>query len=189
MPKRHSSTPPFTAEYLRSILDYDPKTGVFTWRRRDDFPTLACKNNWNVRFAGKRAGGTDRTGARHSQHSLYYRVAIKNKKYWLHRLAWLHHHGDWPPDEIDHIDGDGLNNAIANLRLATRSENCANTKRGRNNTVGLKGVYRHKCGRYGAQITKDRRHIHLGLFDSPEEAHTAYIEAAQNLFGGYARTD
>lgn len=83
---------------------------------------------------------------------------------------------------IDHIDGDGLNNQRSNLRLATNQENCRNQRVRRNNTTGYKGVFKWH-NRWGAKIQE----YYLGLFNTPEEAATAYNEAANELFGEYAR--
>lgn len=91
-------------------------------------------------------------------------------------------------DTIDHVDGNKLNNTRSNLRLATRSQNGANTTRQVNNTSGYKGVSWHKAsGKWSADITKDYRRRHLGVFETPEEAHKAYKAAAMELYGEFAR--
>lgn len=87
-------------------------------------------------------------------------------------------------DDVDHRDCDPLNNRRSNLRVATSSGNGANRKRAWA-ASGYKGVYSHG-DRWRAQITKDQRRHHLGLFVTPEEAARAYNEAAVRLFGEYA---
>lgn len=103
-----------------------------------------------------------------------------------HQLAWLYVNGTWPPSQIDHIDGDGLNNKIENLRLANSAQN--NSNRSFNGAVGFKGVYWNKSGKaYRAQIQINGRRIYLGSFATPEEAHEAYVKAAKELHGEFAR--
>jgi hypothetical protein len=106
--------------------------------------------------------------------------------YQAHRLAWLYMHGEWPVGDLDHINGDPADNRIANLRIATQSQNNANrrARRGRN-----KGVYMEKkTGKYKANICVNRKQIYLGRFESAEAAKAAYDKAAAQYFGEYART-
>ena len=86
---------------------------------------------------------------------------------------------------IDHIDGDPLNNAIANLRLCTPKENSRNSITPKNNTSGFKGVSVMKNGRFRAYISVDRRQVHLGIFDTAEDAFAAYMHAANDHFGKF----
>ncbi|WP_312601115.1 MULTISPECIES: HNH endonuclease [Pseudomonas] len=88
--------------------------------------------------------------------------------------------------EVDHINGDTLDNRKCNLRFADRKQQSRNTGMRRNNTTGYKGVSKHKA-RYRAYITVDRRQIHLGLYKCPIEASRAYNEAALKFFGEFAR--
>lgn len=88
---------------------------------------------------------------------------------------------------VDHGDGNGLNNRRANLRPCNSSQNAGNQRIARNNTVGLKGVTRNKQGRFQAQIGYLGKRYHLGAFDTPEEAHKAYCDAATRLRGDFAR--
>jgi hypothetical protein len=88
----------------------------------------------------------------------------------------------------DHEDGNGLNNQRYNLRLATHAENNHNRRRGRTNTSGFKGVSWSKAKRkWQAVIMFNNKQKHLGYFTTPELAHTAYCEAATELFGEFAR--
>lgn len=75
------------------------------------------------------------------------RIKIGGQKYEIlaHRLAWFMHHGYWPQEEIDHINGDREDNTIANLRAVSRQENTKNLKR-RDNHSGVPGVRRHQSG-------------------------------------------
>lgn len=90
---------------------------------------------------------------------------------------------------VDHVSGDTLDNRRKNLREATTSQNCANSKTKRNNASGFKGVGIHTTtGKWQARITKDRKQTFLGVFDTPELAHAAYCLAANALHGDFART-
>lgn len=87
----------------------------------------------------------------------------------------------------DHIDGNPLNNCRSNLRLATPAENARNRGKQRDNTSGFKGVHWNKQRRnWRAQIKINQKGIHLGVFDTPEEAYAAYCKAAKELHGEFA---
>lgn len=158
-----------TLERLRQLLAYDPETGAFT----------------RLVAAPGRSGVGSAVG---SVKSGYLFTHIDRKAYSLHRLAWFFVHGSLPEMRVDHIDGDTLNNRIANLRLATHAQNLGNSKRRKDNTSGFKGVSADRSGaRWRAQIKRNGRIAHLGTFDTPEEAHAAYVAAATELFGEFAR--
>lgn len=156
-----------TVARLRELLDYDQATGVFTWR--SDGPK---------RVKGARAGGLYANG---------YRYIYVGGKVWLeHRLAWLHVHGEFPPHQIDHRDNVRSNNAWLNLRAATSLNNSGNRGANRNNRSGYKGVMRHGK-RWAAQISLNGKHTHLGVFDTPSDASSAYQRAAREHFGEFAK--
>lgn len=153
-----------TAEQVRSLLSYDPATGVLMW--------IGGRANQRI---GKKAGYCFRSG--------YVGVCIDGTSYLAHRLAWLYMHGRWPVDQIDHINGNGYDNRLINLREATRGLNTANSV-----TIGknrLKGTSLARSGRWQARIKKGSP-IHLGTFDTEKEAHAAYVKAAKRLFGEFA---
>jgi hypothetical protein len=150
-------------------LDYNPETGEFLW-----------KASRGRRAKGARAGSVRSNG--------YAYIWVKGGYYRAHRLAWLYVHGRFPDLEIDHVNMNKTDNRIENLRLATHSQNGANTGKKRNNKSGYKGVHYSRIRKkWRAQIEKGGNKHHLGLFYTPEEAHNAYIKAAQELFGEFAR--
>lgn len=108
---------------------------------------------------------------------------------YMHRLIWEHHFGPIPENyEIDHIDGDRLNNRKANLRLVTSHQNKMNSRLRSDNSSGFKGVTWSKDKRrWQAQIMKHGKNHVLGRFKTPEEAAEAYKDAALEMFGEYAR--
>lgn len=88
---------------------------------------------------------------------------------------------------VDHIDGNKLNNTRNNLRLVTGQQNSFNRSAGKNNTSGYKGVSWSKVSKkWRAYITVNCKQIHLGLFDSKEDARAAHIEAQIKYHGEYA---
>lgn len=165
--------PPIDQAVLKHLIRYDPETGVFVWLPR------ANAKAWNTRYAGKEAGYVWKaTGGRQ-----YRSIRIFDWPFLAHRLACLYVTGEWPAVDVDHEDGDGLNNRWTNLRPATKSQNGANRPANRNNKTGFKGVSMH-AGRFRAAI-KGRV---LGYRDTAEEAAALYAEAAATEFGEFARS-
>ncbi len=159
-----------TAERLRSLLDYDPETGVFRWS--------------NVPRAGIKAGAV--AGNRNGRG--YWLLCLDGKRYMAHRVAWLYVYGRWPADQIDHIDGIHANNAIANLREATNSQNNANRAATKSNRSGFKGVHWSRSARkWIAQIKHGGKIRHIGQFSTAEDAACAYAEKAKLLHGDFAK--
>lgn len=157
-----------TAERLRTVLSYDHETGIFLWK-------VALSRCIKVGAVA---------GARHVEG--YLVIWVDGRSYKAHRLAWLYVHGEWPP-RLDHEDGVKNNNRLANLRVATYSQNSANTGRYRNNTSGFKGVHFLE-GKWAAQIRKEGKKHYLGRYETPQAAHDVYCKAAEAMFGTFART-
>jgi hypothetical protein len=110
---------------LKEILEYQPETGLFFW-----------KKGIQGIIKGSKAGHLSKDG--------YVDIRIKNRLYPAHRLAWLMMTGNWPDDFIDHINRIKSDNRFVNLREATKAENAQNTNIQSNNTSGYKGVVWHK---------------------------------------------
>lgn len=166
-----------TVDRLRALLSYDSATGVFTWRRRAD-----VSQTWNDRFAGGVAGSIQAKGYRY--------ISIDARLYRACKLAWLYVHGEWPSAQIDHENGDGSDDRIGNLRLATNAQNCRNQGPRATNKSGRKGVWwnRH-LSKWQAKICVDGRGIHLGVFTDIDAASAAYAAAAAKHHGEFARTE
>jgi len=155
---------------VKECLLYDEMSGVFTWKARPS----SCVKIGDIAGSFNPASG-------------YWFIRLDGKLLRAHRLAWLYVHGVMPPDEIDHINGDRGDNRLANLRLATHAEN---TRNGRKLASGLKGAHPRKHrpkAPWLSRIRKDGKYFHLGCFATAEEAHAAYVKAAHELHGEFAR--
>jgi len=170
-----------TAERARELLNYDPATGVFTWRERtpEDFaggahgPEQECKR-WNGRYAGKEAGKLDAKG--------YRVIAIDRKPFLAHRLAMLIVNGQWPPMHVDHKNGNPSDNRIENLRQCNHAENHQNRRRQSNNTSGHIGVtWSSAANKWSAKIRVNGKEMHLGVFANKEDAASAYEHAKKQF--------
>ncbi len=154
---------------LKEVLNYDSDTGFFTWK-------LKLSNRIKI---GSRAGSARPLG--------YREIGIDNNNYLEHRLVWLFVHGNFPPFELDHRDGNPSNNIVSNLRLCGRSGQSKNTRISKNNKCGIKGVcYRTDRDKWRANIFINNRQTHLGYFDTKEEAAKAYRDAADKHFGEFS---
>jgi HNH endonuclease/AP2 domain len=154
------------ASELANYVDYDPATGSFLRKK--------YKNQYKP---GTDAGSLNNKG--------YVQVCIAGTPYKAHRVAWAIMTGEWPIYEIDHKNGQRGDNRWENLRHATKSQNQGNARKRSDNTSGFKGVWRHK-EKWRSVVFKDRRKYHIGLFDTPEEAHAAYVKKATELHGEFA---
>lgn len=177
-----------TPEVLRELLDYDPETGVLTWKERDvkwfrDGVRSSAQGNankWNARFAGTRAFSENReTG--------YVRGPIFRRTYRAHRVAYAIMTGEWPKEEIDHIDGIRSNNKWSNLRAATRSENCRNKRT--HSRSGYKGVYplANSPGLFQCLFRDKGKLRYLGSGRDPEELARLWDKHAKEMHGDFAK--
>jgi hypothetical protein len=138
-----------------------------------------------MRDTGRRAGSKHDAGRFGER--IYWGIRLAGDFYPAHRLAWLLVYGIDPgPLEIDHINGDGLDNRIANLRLATRGENSSNSQRHFDTSSGIKGVQRNGSG-YMARIKANGKVHYLGTFRTLEAAIEARRKAADVLHGVFVK--
>jgi hypothetical protein len=155
-----------SASRLRELLHYEPATGVFT--RRID----------------RAGGGGGKVGevAGYINASIgYVYICVDRRDYLAHRLAWLHVHGRWPVDQIDHINGVRSDNRLANLREATNQQNNVNRHRPRHLPRGVTAYGE----RFIAQIKVGPRNRYLGIFATADEAHAAYMTVANEVHGEF----
>lgn len=165
MGKRKVRADTATASVVRDKLLYDPATGAFTWKWSSRKPGVV----------GQEAGWFDRSGHRV--------IEIEGNRYKASRLAWLYIHGEWPAEEIDHINRDPSDNRLCNLREATRVQNNVNRTRTRVRNLP-RGVERNKK-KFMARLRVGGITRHLGTFSTPEEAHEKYMDAARVVYGSY----
>ena len=172
-----------TPEDLHKILRYEPETGKLFWRKRplrffhDTEKRLAkhTQATWNTRFAGKQAIISCHLG--------YYRGSIFGSFFLAHRIIWAMVHGKWPEDQIDHINHDGTDNRIINLRVVEGRENSKNQSMRPDNKSGFTGVIWGKTNsKWYAYISNNGRRIYLGGFDIKSDAIEARIKANTKYF-------
>lgn len=173
---------------LRAILEYDAEHGWLLWKLRpiEMFSESKRPRNhcaiFNARFAGARAL-TCVTG------DGYHSGTIMGRPYLAHRVAWALHHGYWPIEQIDHVNGIRDDNRIVNLREATSAQNAANRKIAAVNTSGAKGVSLiKKTRKWRVQIEKNGEKHHIGTFETFVEARAAYAGASKVLHGAFGKT-
>lgn len=158
-----------TREMLIEVLSYNPETGEFFWKQQR-----------GGKKAGSLAGHTNRRG--------YVVIHACGKLHYAHRLAWCMHYGDFPPNGkfIDHENLDKSDNRIVNLRIATKSENAANTRAQSNSKSQIKGIS-FGNNKWRVRICLNGKQKWLGSFNSIEAAKDAYARNANALFGEFAR--
>ena len=141
-------------ETLKSLMHYDPDTGVFTWK-------VAPRRGIS---AGSIAGVIKKDSG-------YVLVGVSGKEYRAHRLAWLYVFGEFPPYDLDHINRNRSDNRIDNLRMATRAENMQNGSKRKTNTSGHVGVrWYSQAQKWKAEIGVNYKNISLGYHSNLEQA-------------------
>jgi hypothetical protein len=168
---------------MRKLLRYEPDTGKLFWLERsiDLCISERALAAFNAQFAGKEAFTADNGDG--------YRCSyLFGRTMRAHRVIWAIVYGDWPKDQVDHINGVRSDNRICNLRAATHSQNAHNARHSSLNTSGFRGVHRvYGRDRWQARITFNGKRISLGVYQTPEEAHDAYRRASKQYHGEFGR--
>lgn len=160
-------------DYLKLIFNYNHLTGDLNWNER-----VGQRAQWNAKYAGKVAGYacTNKSG------KTYVSIVIDGEKYLAHRLIWKISNG-CEPDEIDHIDGDGQNNRLSNLRSSDCISNQRNKRLSVKNKSGCVGVSRRRGrNKWRADIKVNGKSISIGSYDTFDEAVSAR-KKAENIYG------
>lgn len=157
-----------TQQYLHETFDYNPEIGLFYRKKKLSNITKPDK----PLLAGTKDGRIS--------------IRVNGKTYRAHKLAWLYVYGEWP-EEIDHINNDGTDNRICNLRKATRSENTCNRRLQSNNKSGYKGVsWCAEKNKWDARVGVKNKIILLGRHEKIEDAIKAVNEARAKYHGEFA---
>jgi AP2 domain len=172
MPKPHAIRLLPSQKYLRECFNYNPTTGVLTWKRRprEHFPTVTTWLWWNTRFANKPAGC----------HKDGYLVIWLGAQYRAHRIIFKLTTGQEPPETLDHKSRKD-DNRWDQLRPATRRQQTWNVPLRKDNTSGFRGVWRTKSGKWQVKVSGRC----LGTFDTREEAATVADAARRELHGEF----
>ena len=179
---KYTLLPPL--EVLKKYLDYNPDTGILTWKK---------VSNRRIKI-GQEAGSAPPPNSPSRGGRCYRQFSFKGRNYYNHRVAYYMYHGVDPSEkhkQVDHINGNKLDNRIKNLRLATNQENQWNiSSLQRNNTSGKTGVtWYARCKKWVAQIevrdNQKRKGYNLGYYTKKEDAIQARIEAEKKYFGDF----
>lgn len=162
-----------TQGLLKKLLNYDPKTGIFIWKE--------------IHSKSRHVSVGDEAGSIRSDK--YSAIKLFGKAYLAHRLAWLYMTGEWPINDIDHINLVRNDNRIANLRLATKAENMRNRPIYKNNTSGAKGVVFVNGTRWRVRVSYNGKKIHLGYFTSLKLAKEAYQKFSIKNHGDFIHSE
>lgn len=157
-------------ERLNELFVYEPLTGDLRWK--------SIPENFKRAKVGDIAGTIGAKG--------YRIVGVDRVYYYAHRIIWKMVTGEDPRDQIDHKDGDRLNNRWSNYRAASNGENRWNTKLAKNNSSGVKGVTQ-KGGGWIAYISAGSGQQRLGYFRNKADAIAARLKAAEELHGQFLR--
>jgi hypothetical protein len=139
------------------------------------FGASSYHGKWNARYAGTRAFTTVCKG--------YYTGRIDSARFYAHRVIWALHHGVWPKDQIDHVNGITTDNRIENLRDVDSAENMKNQKSRSNNTSGHIGVsWFTRDSKWRASIKVGETRVHLGYYTKLDDA-VAARKSAEIKYG------
>lgn len=164
-----------TQERVRELLVYNAKTGIFRWRKN--------AGRYGRIPAGTLAGGRTKEG--------YLRIGVDGVCYFATRLIWVYVHGHFPPDQVDHRNRNPSDDRLSNLRLATQSQNKANSRLYRNNSSGFKGVSYERARDSWVAFIKfgGERRKWLGRYKTKEAAYAAYCVASKEIHGEFSNPE
>lgn len=178
-------------EVLRQLLDCDPETGILTWRWRDPKWFKSGKRTqehiaaiWNNQNAGAVA-------FTHTNDAGYKCGRVFNILLRAHRVIWAMEMGEWPSEEVDHINGDRSDNRLCNLRAVSRAENSKNVSVHKDNSVGIIGVsWYPRLEKWCARICVDGERHHIGVYGCIGQAIRArkQAERAHGFHENHGRT-
>jgi hypothetical protein len=160
---------------LKQLLDYDPDTGRFCWRRRAETNFSGGEvKRFNKRYAGQPALETAHPDG-------YLTGTIMCSKVYAHRVAWKYMTGE-DPEAVDHINHIGTDNRFANLRGVTQNDNVRNARRNKRNTSGVTGLSWHRRDRkWVVQISRWNQSGYVGRYACMGEAIRVRREAEKTL--------
>jgi hypothetical protein len=164
-------------QLLAELISYDPETGLMQWLPRSDemFASKRAAATWNTRYAGHAALTALGLGG-YREGRIFYRL------HRAHRVAYTLMHGHWPEHEIDHINGNRVDNRFVNLRAVTHAENCRNARLRSHNASGVHGVsWFARDNTWQVHITRERQRFYLGRFENKADAIAARRAAEAEL--------
>lgn len=149
-----------TQKRLQELLDYNPLTGIFIWKK--------------TQRKGHAAGG-------YKSKDGHMRIRVDGNLYLAHRLAWMYIYGQDPGEmTIDHKNRNAADNRISNLRLANLLTNQPQNKK----VSGIHFV--SKLSKWMARVQFKGKRFYLGLFETEAEAREAYVQKKRELCGEFS---
>jgi len=167
--------------FLNECFDYDRTNGLLYWKTErplSHFMTEGTSRKWHSKYSGVEAGRIKKENDTLS----YKGVKLQGSEYYVHVIIWIMVYG-YQPSLIDHIDGDGINNILSNLRECTSKKNSRKSKINTRNTTGIKGVRLTKSGKYQVDASIDKKSVGFGTYDSMEYAAKIYATVAYIMSG------
>lgn len=171
-------------KYFNELFFYDKETGFLYWKKR---PSSGRPNNvFNAKFANKKVGNV-KSG--HRSKTEYFVTRVGHKYYAVHRIIFAMNYG-YLPEQVDHIDHNGLNNKLENLRASNNKDNSKNLPMQKSNKSGYIGVNWHKAAKkwQARAVDKNGKRIDLGRYDNIQDA-IAVRREYEVKFGYYEHRD
>lgn len=164
--------PWLTKNLVDSMFEIHPDEGKIFWKN---------VSKHHIGLNRKEAGGPSSARGK-----TYWVVSIHGKKYKRSRIIFLHVHGNISSQCLDHINGNSLDDRISNLREASFCQNCQNVKEKSKKSGLPMGIRTMASGKYQARISVNGRQIHLGCYETVEEAASVYQKKRKEFFNDFA---